>query len=59
MRQITFAHGLRLVLAGLLMLALMPAASAQQPSRELQNLQELLLLDPIHDVDPSGWPARP
>jgi CHAT domain-containing protein len=40
MRQITFAHGLRLVLAGLLMLALMPAASAQQPSRELQNLQE-------------------
>jgi len=23
------------------------------------DMQDLLLLDPIHDVDESGWPARP
>ncbi len=40
MRHLSFAHGLRLVLAGLLMLAFAPTVFAQQPSRELQNLQE-------------------
>ena len=23
------------------------------------DMQDLLLVDPIHEVDPTGWPARP
>jgi hypothetical protein len=23
-----------------------------------EDMQDLLLLDPIHDVDETGWPAR-
>ncbi len=26
---------------------------------KFDDMQDLLLLDPIHDVDPSGWPTRP
>jgi hypothetical protein len=25
---------------------------------KFEDLQDLLLLDPIHEVDPTGWPAR-
>jgi hypothetical protein len=27
--------------------------------QKFSDMQELLLLDPIHQVDESGWPARP
>src|SRR6476660_8481137 len=40
MRPIGVAQALRLVTISVLLLALAPAASAQQPSRELQNLQD-------------------
>ena len=38
-----------------------PAPSAKQPFEEPQvetftDLQDLLLTDPIHDVEPPGWP---
>lgn len=40
------------------------AAGEKQPFEEpalerYSDMQELLLLDPIHDVDESGWPNRP
>lgn len=42
------------------------AAAAQPPARPFEapalgrytDMQELLLLDPIHEVDESGWPNR-
>lgn len=35
------------------------AASYAPPVAEkYTDMQELLLLDPIHDVDPMGWPAK-
>ena len=40
MRHIGFAQALRSVVFGLLLLAFAPTASAQQPSRELQNLRD-------------------
>ena len=43
-----------------------PSASSTPPSRPFEapalgkytDMQELLLLDPIHEVDESGWPNR-
>jgi Coenzyme PQQ synthesis protein D (PqqD) len=44
-----------------------PAANGSGPSADYArpelstytDMQELLLLDPIHEVDESGWPSRP
>lgn len=34
-----------------------PSGSYQAPSVEIySDMQEILLLDPVHDVDESGWP---
>ena len=36
-----------------------PAGSWKAPRLTVyEDMQDLLLLDPIHDVDESGWPAR-
>lgn len=32
---------------------------AQPTIERFDDLQELLLLDPVHDVDHTGWPRRP
>ncbi len=32
---------------------------AQPEIERFNDLQELLLLDPVHDVDHTGWPRRP
>ncbi len=34
------------------------AAYAAPAAEKYTDMQELLLLDPIHDVDPMGWPAK-
>jgi len=34
------------------------AAYAAPVLEKYTDMQELLLLDPIHDVDPMGWPAK-
>ena len=36
-----------------------PRAKFETPSlQKYSDMQELLLLDPIHEVDESGWPSR-
>jgi hypothetical protein len=36
-----------------------PAGSWEAPKLTVyEDMQDLLLLDPIHDVDETGWPAR-
>lgn len=41
--------------------ALPSAGSSYEPPgfRKFEDMQELLLLDPIHDVDEAGWPIGP
>jgi hypothetical protein len=51
-----------LAAAGLLEIAgAAPAAGGDSPSvlTKYTDMEELLLLDPIHDVDPAGWPVLP
>ena len=35
------------------------AAYAAPSLQKYTDMEELLLVDPIHEVDPSGWPAKP
>ncbi len=36
-----------------------PASAWEQPKLQAyEDMKDLLLLDPIHDVDATGWPAR-
>lgn len=37
----------------------MPAAYKQPELSKYTDMQQLLLLDPIHEVDETGWPAVP
>jgi hypothetical protein len=39
--------------------ALMPARFEEPVLNCFTDMQELLLLDPIHEVDDMGWPTRP
>lgn len=41
-------------------LPVLQGATFETPTLErFDDLQELLLLDPVHDVDTTGWPRRP
>jgi hypothetical protein len=51
-----------LAAAGLVMVdgQLAEATSSAPPAvTKYMDMEELLLLDPIHDVDPAGWPVMP
>jgi len=42
----------------------LPPNGAREPFvppsiQKYSDMQDLLLVDPIHEVDPTGWPARP
>lgn len=51
-----------LAAAGLVMVdGQLPEANPSAPPAvtKYMDMEELLLLDPIHDVDPAGWPVMP